>query len=70
MTSDNRLDDSLRRKTISRLEAVQSQAEGAQWLQEQRQWLWNQFQTSDAAIRKVTQGYHRVATPHRIVTFH
>ncbi|GFV52109.1 hypothetical protein TNCV_1093261 [Trichonephila clavipes] len=60
------LDDSLRWRAVGRLEAGQSQAKEARWLQVVSR-LWNQFQTSGTVTRKVdTEHWHL----HMITTWH
>lgn len=66
MSSHHRLDDSMRWRAVGRLEAGQSQAEVARWLQVAPKVvsrLWNQFPTSGTVTRKPGQGRPRATTP-------
>ncbi|GFW14140.1 hypothetical protein TNCV_3547291 [Trichonephila clavipes] len=56
MTSHHRLDDSLRWRAVGILEAGQSQLKVVRSLQVASR-LWNQFQTSGAVTRKISQDH-------------
>ncbi|GFU64729.1 hypothetical protein TNCV_876521 [Trichonephila clavipes] len=66
MTSHNRLDGSLRWRTVGRRKVDHSQEEGARWLQEAPKVIFrlcNQFQKTGTITRKFSQGPHRAITP-------
>ena len=66
MTTRNRLSDEFRWKIVGRLEAGQSQAEMARWLQVSSKVvsrLWQMFQTTVTIARTTGQGCPRITTP-------
>ncbi|GBM35824.1 hypothetical protein AVEN_43513-1 [Araneus ventricosus] len=65
MTSRHHLPQELRWRAIGRLEAGQSQAEVARWLNmspSEVHRLWKQFLTTDSASRRFSQGRPTAAT--------